>query len=226
MGYPISGQTFHYETILNMLKDYPKGVSVSQLKKKYPVLKRYDIKGAITWKGSTKQARCGEEPHFITDMINRTNCRYKITPAGRQHLKDFADLIQKDVQNLPVYYKDGYDENGNPDGSEKQVRGKNKPTQQELIPVEEPIQLSAASTLASELFHDVLVSNHAAKTCVEEVHCTIGKFLEENPANKFDELQDGLLASVLEEIDLFRDALEKSHKLTTKVLTSTTTEPT
>ncbi len=213
MAYSLQTQTYNYETILNILLQNPKGLSVSDIKRDHGIHHKYDIKGALTWKGFTKQIKEGKETHFETQKLSATQARYKITKAGKAHLREFADQIQTDLSGVELFWKDGHDPEAH-DG-----RSANRQTKQTILPLEEPIVLSNTAMKASEILNNVIASNHNAKTCIEEVHVLIAKYFESNEFGDGLKKETGIIGEVVKEALVFREVLESVMEITTESLT-------
>lgn len=218
MAYGLKSCTYNYETILNAIaENSPAGAILAEIRKESGFHKSYDISAVVKNKGRKQPESKGLNPHFTTEKINPTVAVYRISKEGKAHLKEFAHLVQNGIPNIELQWKDGFDETM---GVKATSKNKIKNTQQELIPIEENITLSDKAQAATELFQDVIVENHEAKTCVEEIHVAIAKYFETNPESRFKGLLDGLLTDVLKETDQFRVVMNKTFKLTTKILQS------
>ncbi|MCP3921328.1 MAG: hypothetical protein GY714_01955 [Desulfobacterales bacterium] len=227
MTFALQTATYNYETILDILDKNPLGISVIEIRDKYKIHEEYDILANINWKGSKKRIQNGEEPHYETVRDHGSPLKFIITESGKAHLKTVEHLVQHNIPNVELQWKRGYNKDGTRNEefisrSGSRAAEKPKVQQQALLPIEEPIVLSSVAQRATDILQDVIVSNHTAKTCLEEVHCAIGKFLEEYKDNDYRTLRDGMLKEVIEETDRFVETLEEFYETTTATLIDAT----
>ncbi len=222
MGYPLKTETYNYETLLWLIGNYPDGITSAELKKGGEVHKGYDLNTAIMNKGYKKLKAKGEETHFSIEALNPTTNRLTITDAGIVHLDTFDDLIQKDLSKIKLLWRDGFNEDGTRDENyePRTYKKRAKETPQAQIPLEEPeYVLSSVAQHAFDVLTEVAAVSTVTKTCIEEAHCTISKFFEENPTYEFTDLSDGMVKPIVDETIKFRKVLEVLLEQTTEVLT-------
>ena len=216
MAYGLASATYNYETLLNILKDNPKGLTVSEMKKNHGVNPAFDVKGLMRWKGIVKQEREGIETHYESIFLNKTKSRIKINKAGLQHLKENAHLVQHDIENVELQWKEGHGPGGE---SPKSTAKKVPKERQEVLPLEEPIILSSTAQRAAELLNTAIASNHSAKTKIEEIHVLNAKYLESFVLDDKLKKETGIIGEVVAEAISFRKVLESIAEITTESLT-------
>lgn len=214
MAYGLKSETYAYETLLNILKDNPKGLTVSEMKRDHGVNKHFDIKGLMRWKGVVKQEREGIETHYESIAINKTKSVIKLTEAGLKHLKENEHLIQRDILNVKLIWKNGH----GPDDRVSTTKPKRN-ERQEVLALEEPIILSSTAQRAAELLNTAIASNHSAKTAIEEIHVLIARYFESYVLDEKLKQETGIIGEVVAEAVSFREVLESITELTTESLT-------
>ena len=213
MAYGLTSQTYNYETLLNILKNNPGGLSVSQMKRDYGVHKDFDIKGLMRSKGIDTLVKNDKEPHFISTLTSKTSAINVITKAGKDYLKKNTRYIQDPIEDVKLYWKEGF----GPDG-EAPVKKVKRAEQQTVLPLEQPIILSNTAQKAADLLNQAISSNHSAKTAIEEVHVLIAKYFESNQLDDRLKKESGIIGEVVAEALTFREVLEQITEATTESL--------
>ena len=193
-NYSLKATTFNFPTLLNLVALEPDGVTLKELKQKYTALDGYPFSDGM---------KIGVE--YFTKSGPTSKLKYTINKKGMKFLKDHSDEVVLDLDSIE---RISVTKNSKPRGPYKKH---SQPKPQQITPPSPTYSPTAQE--AMNLLSAIIDANEQARKALESVYITVEGYFTSNPLDNLP-ADAGPFSGVIEEMNSFRDVLEKIKTIT------------